>query len=194
MDGIGADLGILMEAKVTDKIYTQKLSEYSVVTSNAPSAHQGGIALFWQPNKSYLVKDWQIWGPNVLTFVLVTGSCRFFAVGCYIPPKNLSTATMIEKAWNECPRGHIPLLLGNLNVNLHSPRDERDEQIAEVVEDVMGLTDLSCHFLQRSHGSVQGRWTWRMRRGRRWVTSQCDYVLGWATNRGKYCIVRLHTP
>jgi hypothetical protein len=143
MEGIGADLGILMETKVTDGIHTQNSSGYSVVAPNTPSAHQGGIALFWQPNKLYVVEDWRIRGPNVLTFVLVTGSYRFFAVGCYIPPNNLSTLTMIEQAWNKCPRGHIPLLLGNMNVNLHSPRDKRDEQIAEVVEDVMSLTDLS---------------------------------------------------
>jgi hypothetical protein len=90
-----------------------------------------------------VVKDWRIRGPNVLTFVLVTGSYQFFAVGCYIPPNGLSTLTTIEQAWNECPRGHIPLLLGDMNVNLRSPRDERDKQIAEVVEDVMGLTNLS---------------------------------------------------
>ncbi len=191
MGSLGADLEILMETKVTDGIYTQKLSGYSVVASNAPSAHQGGIALFWRPSKSYLVEDWRIWGPNVLTFVLVTGSCHFFAVGCYIPPNDMSTATTIEKVWNKCPCGHIPLLLGDLNVNLRSLRDKRDEQIAEVVEDVMGLTDLSCHFLQRSRGSVRGRWSWRMRRGKRWVTSQCDYVLGRATNRRKYCSVCL---
>jgi hypothetical protein len=176
MDGLGADLGILTETKVKDGIYTGKSSGYSVVASNTPRAHQGGIVLFWQPSKSYLVKDWQFWGPNVLTFMLVTRSCQFFAVGCFIPPNNLDTATTIEKVWNECPCGHIPLLLGNLNVNLCSPRDERDEQIAEEVEDVMGLTDLSRHFLHQSRGSVRGRWTWRMRRSRRWVTSQCDYV------------------
>jgi hypothetical protein len=81
MEGMGVDLGILLEIKVTDGIYTQKLSGYSVAASNAPSAHQGGIALFWQPNKLYEVKDWQIHGPNVLTFVLVTGSQRFFCCG-----------------------------------------------------------------------------------------------------------------
>ncbi len=98
----------------------------------------------------------------MLTFVLVMGSMRFFAVGCYIPPNDLSTLMTIEQAWNECPRGHTPILLGDLNVNLCSPRDERDEQIVELVENVMGLTDLSHHFLQQSP---------RMRRGKRWITS-----------------------
>ncbi len=66
MEGMGIDLGILLETKVTDGIYTQKSSGYSVAALNAPSAHQGGIALFWQPNILYVVEDWQIWGPNVL--------------------------------------------------------------------------------------------------------------------------------
>ncbi len=167
MEGMDLDLGILLETKVADKIYTQNLSGYSVVASNAPSTHQGGIALFWQPNKLYEVEDWQIRGPNLLTFVLVMGSTQFFAVGCYIPPNHLSTISTIKQDWNKCPRGHTPILFGDLNINLCSPRDERDEKIAEVVKDVMGLTNFSKRFHQRSRGTMQGRWTWRMRQGRR---------------------------
>jgi hypothetical protein len=62
MEGMGADLGILLETKVTDGIYTWNSSGYLIAALNAPSAHQGGIALFWQSNKSYVVKDWRIWG------------------------------------------------------------------------------------------------------------------------------------
>jgi hypothetical protein len=98
MKGMGVDLVILLETKVTDGIYTQKSSGYSVATLNTPSPHQGGIALFWGPNKSYEVKDWRIHGPNMLTFVLVTGSQHFFAVGCYIPPNNLGTLATIKQA------------------------------------------------------------------------------------------------
>ena len=67
-------------------------------------------------------------------------------------------------------------------------------QIAEAVEDVMGLCDLSTHFLQRSRGLTQGRWAWQMRRGRRWITSQCDYFLGRRTDRKKFRGVCLRTP
>jgi hypothetical protein len=52
-EAMDMDIGILLEIKVTDEIYTQSSSGYSVLASNAPSAHQGGIALFWWPNKSY---------------------------------------------------------------------------------------------------------------------------------------------
>jgi hypothetical protein len=152
MDAMDMDIGVFLGSKVTGRIYTQSLSGYSVVASNAPSVHQGGIALFRQPNKSYEVEDWQICGPNVLLFTIVTDSQQFFVVGCYIPPNNLSTLQHIVQAWNECPHGHIPILLGNLNVNLRAPRDDRDKQIAKAVEDVMGLNDLSKHFCQRSCG------------------------------------------
>jgi hypothetical protein len=130
----------------------------------------------------------------MLSFVIVTGSQRFYVVGCYIPPNNLNTLPQVEQALNECPKEHSPLLLGDLNINLCAPRNERDKQVAEVVEDIIGLTDLSKHFRQQSHGHTQGRWTWRMRRGRRWVTSQCDYFLGRVTNRRKFCSVCLRTP
>ncbi len=129
----------------------------------------------------------------MLSFVIVIGSQRFYTVGCYIPPTDLSTLAQVEQALNECLQGHTPLLIGDLNINLCAPRDEKDEQIAEVVEDVCGLTDLSKHFCQQSRGHTRGRWMWRMRRGRRWVTSQCDYFLGWATNRRKFCSICLHT-
>ena len=152
MEAMGVDLGVFLETKLTGGIYTRFSSGYSVVASDAASAHQGGITLFWRPNKSYEVEDWRVRSPNVLSFVIVTGGTRFYAVGCYIPPNDLSTLATIEQAWNECPSGHTPILLGDLNVNLRAPRDDRDEQIAKAVEDVMGLSDLSKHFLQRSRG------------------------------------------
>jgi hypothetical protein len=114
--------------------------------------------------------------------VFVTGSQQYYAVGCYIPPNNLSILTTVKQAWNECPRGHTPILLGNLNVNLHAPSNKRDKRITEAVKDVVGLVDVSKHFCQKFRGTMRGRWTWRMRRGRRWTTSQCDYFLGWVTN------------
>jgi hypothetical protein len=194
MEAMDVNIGVFLESKVTGRICAQSSSGYSVVASDAPSAHQGGIALFWRPNKSYKVEDWQIRGPNMLSFTIVTGKQHFFVVGCYIPPNDLSTLQHIIQAWNKCPRGHIPILLGNLNGNLRAPRDDRDKQIAEAVEDVMGLTNLSKHFCQRSRGLMRGRWTWRMRRGRRWISSQCDYLLGWCADRRKFCSICLQTP
>ena len=167
MEAMGVDIGIFLETKITSGIYPRSSSGYSVVASNAASTHQGGIALFWRPNKSYEIKDWQVHSPNMLSFMIVMGGQQLCAVGCYILPNNLNMLPHIVQALNECPLGHTPILLGNLKVNLRAPRDNRDKQIAKTVEDVMGLCDLSKHFLQRSHGMTQGRWMWRMRRDRR---------------------------
>jgi hypothetical protein len=194
MEAMDVNLGILMETKVTSRIYTQHLSGFSVVASNAHRGHQGRIVFFWRANKMYKVRDWHICGPNVLFFVIVMGSQHFYVVGCYILPTDLNTLPQVKQALNECLKGHTPLLIGDLNVKLHAPRDERDKQIAEVVEDICGLTDLSKHFRQQSCGHTRGRWTWRMRRGRRWVTSQCGYFLGRATDRRKFCSICLRTP
>jgi hypothetical protein len=64
-----------------------------------------------------------------------------------------------------------PILLGDLNINLCAPRDKRDEKIAKVGEDVMGMVDLFKHFCQQSCGTMHKRWTLRMRRGMMWISS-----------------------
>ena len=40
------DLGIFQETKVTDGIYTRGSAGYSVVATDAPSRHHGGVAVF----------------------------------------------------------------------------------------------------------------------------------------------------
>jgi hypothetical protein len=114
--------------------------------------------------------------------MVVLGGKRNYAVGCYIPPTNLTMLTHVEATWNECPKGHIPILLGDLNIKLASPRNKQDERIAKQVGNVMGLVEVSCQFKQHCQARAQGRWTWQMRRGGRWVSSQCDYFLGQVIN------------
>jgi hypothetical protein len=65
-------------------------------------------------------------GPNVITFVVVSGGERYYAVGCYISPTDLTMLTHVKAACTECPKGHIPILLGDLNIKLMSPQNEQD--------------------------------------------------------------------
>jgi hypothetical protein len=194
MAEMGVDFGILVETKITEGIYTRFSSGYNVFASNAVSVRQGGIALFGKSNKFYEIKEWRTRGPNVITFVVVLGGERYYAVGCYIPPTNLTTLEHVEAAWIECPKRHIPILLGNLNIKLASPRNERDELIAKHVGDVMGLLDVYRHFRQRHRIRARGHWTWRMRRGGRCVSSQCDYFLRREINRRRFCNISLRMP
>ncbi len=113
----------------------------------------------------------------MLLFQLILGATRWYIMGCYILPNDLTTLTHVKQAWQACPRGCLPILLGNLNVNLAAPRNKRDKMIAQQV-DAMALVDMSSHFCQCCGRNSGGRWTWRMRRGRHWVSSQSTMSWG----------------
>ncbi len=129
----------------------------------------------------------------MLSFLLLLGATQYYIVGCYIPPNDLTTLTHIKQAWMACPKGCLPIVLGNLNVNLAAPRDKCDETIAEQIH-TMNLVDMSSCFCQRRGNNSNGRWTWRMRRGRQWFSSQCDYILGRATDLRPFWCVSVQMP
>ncbi len=58
---------------------------------------------------------------------------------------NLSALTDIENALQQCPAHCKPLLLGDLNINLEYPRDERDGEVAERM-DAVDFGDMSRMF------------------------------------------------
>jgi hypothetical protein len=113
----------------------------------------------------YEIKEVELRGPNVLSFQLILGATRWYIVGCYIPPTNLTTLTHVDEAWRACPKSCLPILLGDLNVNLAAPCNERNDVIAKQV-DAMALINMTSHFCQWRGRRSQGRWTWWMRRGR----------------------------
>ncbi len=94
--------------------------------------------------------------PNVLSFLLMSGATRYYIVGCYIPPNNLTTLTHIKQAWMACSKGCLPIVLGDLNVNLAALREEHDETIAKPV-DTMNLVDMSSRFRQRRGNNSNSR-------------------------------------
>jgi hypothetical protein len=183
MTQIGVDCGVLLETKLTKGVYTRWSSCYNVRSTHMPSKWQGGISLFWRTSETYEIKEVELRGPNMLSFQLVSGTTRWYIVGCYIPLTNLTTLTHVNEAWRACPKGCLPILLGDLNVNLAALCNERDDTIAKQV-DAMALINMTSHFCRRRGRRSRGRWKWRMRRGRRGVSSQCDYVLGRETNLG----------
>ncbi len=161
----GVNFGVLLETKLTRGVYTRWSSGYHVQATHAPSAWQGGISFFWRASDLYEVKEVEMRGPNVLSFLLVSGATRYYIVGCYIPPNDLTTLTHIEQACMACPKDCLPIMLGDLNVNLAAPCHERDEMIAKQV-DTMNLVNMSSRFCQHWGNNSNGRWTWRMREGR----------------------------
>ncbi len=158
MKQMGVNCGILLETKLTEGVYTHWSSGYNVQSTHTPSKWQGGISLFWRTSRTYEIKEVEMRGLNVLSFQLILGATRWYIVGCYIPPTNLTTLTHVNEAWRACPKGCHPILLGDLNVNLAALRNERDDTIPNQV-DAMALTDMSNHFCQRHGRRSWGRWT-----------------------------------
>jgi hypothetical protein len=154
MKQMGVDCGILLETKLTKGVYTHWSSGYNVQSTHTPSKWQGGISLFWRTSERYEIEEVELRGPNVLSFQLVLGAMRWYIVGCYILPTNLTTLMHVDEAWRACPKGCLPILLGDLNVNFAALRNEHDDTIAEQV-DTMALINMTSHFHQ-----------WRGRRSR----------------------------
>ena len=91
------DLGILQETKLTNIIYTFGSAGYSVVATDAPSQHRGGVAIFHWQSPHFMVEAVRKYGPNVIGFQLATGARRWYIVGCYLAPNDtLSIERFVE--------------------------------------------------------------------------------------------------
>ena len=136
-------LAVLTETKLTDYRYTRLASGFKILPSKAASHNQGGIALSWKENHpGYEVESARIAMPNLLTFQLVTGDERFYCMGIYIPPTDTMGVEDLRAAWEACPEGCIPLVLGDLNIKFNEPWDKREEVICDLLNDI-NLVDTS---------------------------------------------------
>ena len=134
---MGVGCCVVSETKITNDHYLKFVSGYRVIASKATSPRQGGIALLWEEDhQEFEVEDVRILSPNLLTFQLVTGGGHFFVMGVYIPPNDTTGVDDLRIAWASCPADCSPLLLGDLNINLHNPQTEREEAIADFVNGI----------------------------------------------------------
>jgi len=140
---MGVGFAVLMETKLTEDRYTRLASGFKILSSKAMSHNQGGIALLWKENHlGYEVELARIATLNLLTFQLVTGDERFYCMGIYIPPTDTTGVEDLRAAWEACPEGCIPLVLGDLNIYFKEPPDKREEVICNLLDDI-NLVDTS---------------------------------------------------
>ena len=99
-------------------------------------------------------------------------------MGVYIPLTDTMGVEDLRAAWEACPDGCMPLVLGDLNINFDDPRDERDEAIRNLIDDI-DLVNASRRYTPRRpcRQSTRARWTWRQRREGKMHYSQPDYVM-----------------
>ena len=144
---MGVGLAVLTETKLKDDRYTRLASGFKILASKATSHNQVGIALLWKENHPvYEVESARIVTPNLLTFQPITGDERFYCMGIYIPPTDTLGVEDLRAAWEACLAGCIPLVLGDLNIDYGEPRNEREELIVDLLNDI-NLVDTSRRFM-----------------------------------------------
>jgi hypothetical protein len=113
--------------------------------------------------------------PNLLTFQLIMG---YDVLETYIPTNNTTGVDALWAEWNTCPDSCTPIVMGDLNISFKHPREEREEAITDLLDEIK-LVDLSCKFclLQCWLQLARRRWAWWQKRTGRWNHSQPDYII-----------------
>ena len=115
-------------------------------------------------------------GPKVASFLLTSGSQRWYAVGKYVPPHNTPAIHCINKALEVAPKGMEAILLEDINVRLRELYNNREDELTLAMAG-SGLGDVTSHFTPRRRYRGTGNWTWKTRREVSLVTGRGDYIL-----------------
>ena len=186
------NLGIFQETKCTDRIYTRELDGYSVVATDSPSRHRGGVAVFYRPSPLFAVEAVRQFGPNVVGCQLAKRARRWYIIGCYLAPDDTSMIDSFVAALKEQPRGTTLLVAGDLNMTLSDPeKDERGTEIAAALTEA-GLEDMVAHFLPRQRIWDRERRTWSMVWEGKVVQYRTYYIL--RTDRRLFWNVPIRDP
>ena len=116
-------------------------------------------------------------GPNVSSFLWTPGTKRWYIVGAYVSSHDAPAVRRIEQALEAALKVIEVILLGDLNVRLRKPQDNREEELATALEG-SGLTGVTAHFTPRQRYLGTENWTWHMRREGMAVSGRGKYILG----------------
>ena len=124
------DVGFLQEKKLTQGIHTRHDVGYGVWAAEVESRYRGRVAVFWRAAKVWKVKNTDILGPNMVSFLLTSGERRWYVVGVYMPPNDVPDVHCVEQALQAAPKRLEMILMGDLNARLGKPRDECEKDLA----------------------------------------------------------------
>ena len=172
------DLGVFQDTKCTNGVYTRALARYHVVATDTLRRHCGGVALFYREEADFAVEEVRTYGPNVISFEVVTGQRRWYIIGCYIAPDDDWTIEWIVTALGDQPQGTALIVTGYFNKDLgEMASDRRGTEIAAAITEA-GLEDMTAHFLPRKRRWGRELRTWSMVREGKAIQSRKDYILG----------------
>ena len=74
--------------------------------------------MFYREGAGFVVEEVQQYGPNVLSFEVVSGQRRCYIVGCYIAPDDAQRIERVVTALGDQPKGTALVVAGDLNTDL----------------------------------------------------------------------------
>ena len=90
-------LVFLQKTNLAQDIHTQNGVGYDVWETEAESQHRGGVAVLWRAAKGWQVEITASFGPNVVSFLLMLGSRRFYVVGAYDTPNDMPAVHSVDQ-------------------------------------------------------------------------------------------------
>ena len=74
--------------------------------------------MFYREGAGFAVEEVSSYGPNVLSFEVVSGRRRWYIIGCYLAPDDTRTIEPVVTALGDQPRGTALVVAGDLNTDL----------------------------------------------------------------------------
>ena len=91
-------MGVLQETKLTDGIHANQGEGYYVWEIEDEIRHRVRILVVWRRDTVWQVEGIINFGPNMGSFLLMSGSRRWHVLGAYVPPHDAPSVNCIEQA------------------------------------------------------------------------------------------------
>ena len=102
--------------------------------------------MVWREEEGWQVEVTVNFVPNMVSLLLTSGARRWYVVWAYVPPNNGPAVHCVEQALKSAPKGVEVILLGDNNVWMIDPRDEREEDLEMALANC-GLVDMTDHLM-----------------------------------------------
>ena len=70
--------------------------------------------MFYREGAGFAVEEVKPYGPNVISFEVVTGRRKWYIIRCYLAPDNAQTIERVVTALGDQPRGTALVVTGDL--------------------------------------------------------------------------------
>ena len=149
-----------------------------MMVTEAPSAHCGGVAIFYRESDHFAIKELRLHSPNIIRFFLVMMRWQWHIVGCYIAPQKY-----LNHRGRHCCHQASTLQFRDLSgrrPEFQPVRAGRHTARRAIADELVaaGPMDMGLHLLLQHKPWYQDIFAWSMQRDRQEVRYCTDYILG----------------